>query len=274
MTCKMNRWHRYIAATTLALCVGTVSIPPPALAETMASGLGQHPTPDAGSPQSVGLMRELARFRSRVALIQVALNQDQQSGSATVLPAGAMAGAEMGMGAAGAPPAIVSKDMPKSAGCCAGMMGKMGGAAPASTTMPSGLPGFPGASHLYHVGATGFFLDSPDTIQLTLDQQAALNAIREQSIGNQASAQRQIDQAEQELWMLTSSDQPDTPALEKKIREIENLKGEQRIAFIRSVGEAARVLSDDQRGALLGTARSMGGTAPDTKPTTSDMGDM
>ncbi len=74
--------------------------------------------------------------------------------------------------------------------------------------------------------------------------------------------------------MFMSSDQPDTPALEKKIREIENLKGEQRIAFIRSVGEAARVLSDDQRGALLGTARSMGGTAPDTKPTTSDMGDM
>ena len=74
--------------------------------------------------------------------------------------------------------------------------------------------------------------------------------------------------------MLTSSDQSDTPALEKKIREIENLKGEQRIAFIRSVGEAAQILTDDQRGALLGTGRTMGGTAPDTKPTTSDMGDM
>ena len=38
------------------------------------------------------------------------------------------------------------------------------------------------------------------------------------------------------------------------MREIENLQGEQRIAFIRAVGEAARMLTDDQRAALLGTA--------------------
>ena len=204
----------------------------------------------------------------------VVLNQDPQSGSATIQPAGGAADAEMGIGTAGAPPATVSKDMPKSAGCCSGMMGKMGGAAPTSTPMPSGLPGFPGAAHLYHMGATGFFLDSPDTIKLTLDQQAALNAIREQSIGNHASAQRQIDQAEQELWILTSSDQPDTPALEKKIHEIEHLNGEQRIAFIRSVGEAARILTEDQRAALLGTVGSMGGNRPDTKPKASGMEDM
>ena len=276
MTCKLSRSRRYIAATTLTLWVAGVSIPAPALAETMAPAVTHHPTPEKGAPQNVGLMRELAHFRSRVALIQVALNQDQQSRSATVQAVGGMAGAETGIGAASAAPAIVSKEMPKSAGCCAGMMGKMGGAAPApaSTTMPSGLPGFPGASHLYHVGATGFFLDSPDMITLSVKQQAALNAIKEQSVAKQASAQRLIDQAEQELWMLTSSDQPDTPALEKKIREIENLKGEQRIAFIRSVGEAAQILTDDQRGALLGTGRTMGGTAPDIQPTTSDMGDM
>ena len=202
----------------------------------------------------------------------VVLNKDPQSGSATIQPAGGMAEAEMRIGAAGAPPATVSKVMPKSAGCCAGMMGKMGRAT--STTMPSTLPGFPGASHLYHVGATGFFLDSPDTIKLTLDQQTALNAIREQSIGYQASAQRQIDQAEQELWILTSSAQPDTPALGEKIREIENLKGEQRIAFIRSVGEAARILTEDQRSALLGTVGSRRGNRPDTKPQASGMGDM
>jgi hypothetical protein len=39
-------------------------------------------------------------------------------------------------------------------------------------------------------------------------------------------------------------------ALERKVRDIEKLKGDQRIAFIRSVGEAARVLTDDQRAAL------------------------
>ena len=66
--------------------------------------------------------------------------------------------------------------------------------------------------------------------------------------------ERQIDQAEQELWILTSSDQPDSLAIESKMRAIEKLKSEQRIAFIRSVGEAARMLSKDQRDILLGTA--------------------
>ncbi|MBX9737491.1 MAG: hypothetical protein K2X32_11250, partial [Phycisphaerales bacterium] len=39
----------------------------------------------------------------------------------------------------------------------------MGGAgSPAAMAMPSALPGFPGASHIYHIGATGFFLDHPE----------------------------------------------------------------------------------------------------------------
>jgi Spy/CpxP family protein refolding chaperone len=135
----------------------------------------------------------------------------------------------------------------------AGMAGKMGAAGSTSTAMRSDLPGFPGASHIYHVGASGFFLDYAAAIKLTTNQQAALNGIKEKSIGDLAAAQRQIDQAEQELWMLTSSDRPDPMTLETKVREIERLKGDQRIAFIRSVGEAARVLTDDQRAALLGT---------------------
>jgi len=85
------------------------------------------------------------------------------------------------------------------------------------------------------------------------------HGIKEKSIGDLAAAQRRIDQAEQELWMLTGSDRPDSMTLETKVREIERLKGDQRIAFIRSVGEAARVLTDDQRAALLGTGRTWGG---------------
>ena len=42
------------------------------------------------------------------------------------------------------------------------------------------LPGFPGASHLYHVGATGFFLDYSAALKLTTDQQAALKRIKEE----------------------------------------------------------------------------------------------
>ena len=144
------------------------------------------------------------------------------------------------------------------------MMGQMGAAAPAPapTRMPSSLPGFPGASHLYHVGATGFFLEYSAGIKLTINQQSALNAVKETSIANQASAQRQIDQAEQELWILTSSDEPDSRTIEAKLYAIEKLKSEQRIAFIRSVGEAARMLSKEQRGILLGTVTPVTAAVP------------
>ncbi len=145
-----------------------------------------------------------------------------------------------------------------------GMPGKMDAAGSTSTTVPSDLPDVPGAPRIYHVGATGFFLDYTGMITLTADQQAALSEIKEKSIGDTGAAQRRIDQAEQELWLLTGSDQPDAVALEAKVREIEGLKGDQRIAFIRSVGEAARVLSDDQRAALLGTGAL--GAMPTTDP--------
>ena len=49
--------------------------------------------------------------------------------------------------------------------CCMGAMGKAPGAG-TTMAMPSALPGFPGASHLYHVGASGFFLDHADKIGL------------------------------------------------------------------------------------------------------------
>ncbi len=241
-----------IAATVVTLCMVAMSAPP-AFAEPMAFGPTQHSTPAMGSPQPSGLTREISQLRSRIALIEVALAQDQQGVSSALQPGGGVAGAAMGISGAANSPVMDSKAMPAPAGCCAAMMGQMGAAQPAAV-MPSALPGFPGASHLYHVGATGFFLDYSAALMLTTNQQAALNAIKEKSSGTQASAQRQVDQAEQELWVLTSSDQPDAMALETKVREIENLQGEQRIAFIRAVGEAARILTDDQRAALLGTA--------------------
>jgi Spy/CpxP family protein refolding chaperone len=120
--------------------------------------------------------------------------------------------------------------------------------------MISALPGFPGASHIYHVGATGFFLDHPEHIQLTTKQQADLNRIKEKALLEQTSSQRKIDETEQELWTLTASDKPDATKIEAKVREIEKLRGDQRLAFIRSVGEAAQVLTEEQRKALLGTA--------------------
>lgn len=247
--------RRMRGATIAALFVATTASLPAAFAQQMPPGNEQHSMPGMDSPQNVGLTQEIARLRSQIAQIQAALDQNQPGGpfEAGIQPVGMAMDDEMEMSGAANQPAMEGKGMPTAAGCCSGMMGKMGVAGSAPTTMPSDLPGFPGASHIYHVGTTGFFLDYSAAITLTTNQQAALNGIKEKSIGDLAAAQRQIDQAEQELWMLTSSDQPDSMKLETKVRDIERLKGNQRIAFIRSVGEAARVLTEDQRAALLGT---------------------
>lgn len=122
--------------------------------------------------------------------------------------------------------------------------------------MQSALPGFPGASHLYHIGATGFFLDHPQHITLTTAQHTKLNQIKEKAILSQATADRKIDEAEQQLWELTATPEPDAKKIETKIREIERLRGDQRMSFIRSVGEAAQALTHEQHQQLTGAAEN------------------
>lgn len=133
--------------------------------------------------------------------------------------------------------------------CC--MMGMAPGAG-SSMTMPSALPGLPGASHLYHVGSTGFFLDYADKIGLSVEQKTALNAIKQRTLTEQSASGRRVAEAEQALWALTADEQPDMAAIDGKVREIEKLKSDQRLAFIRSVGEAAKLLTADQRMMVLG----------------------
>jgi hypothetical protein len=135
-------------------------------------------------------------------------------------------------------------------------MEMMGGKGMAGMQTPSALPGFPGASHIYHIGSTGFFLDHSAHIKLTTEQQTALNQAKEKGLLEQSSFKRKIDDAEQDLWTLTSSDKPDATKIDAKVREIEKLRGDQRLVFIRAVGEAAKVLTDDQRKTLLGTGAS------------------
>ena len=130
------------------------------------------------------------------------------------------------------------------------MMGQMKGMS--QMQMPSALPGFAGASHIYHIGATSFFLNHSQHITLTQEQQVKLNQIKEKVLLGQATFDRWISQAEQELWVLTSSDAPDATNIEAKIREIEKLRSDKRIAYIRAVGEAAGVLTDEQRQTLVG----------------------
>jgi hypothetical protein len=135
-----------------------------------------------------------------------------------------------------------------------GRMGQGGMPSMGVMQMPSALPGFPGASHIYHIGAASFFLDHPDHIKLTTKQQATLNSLKEKALLEKSTSQRKIDEAEQELWTLTASDQPDATKIDAKVRDIEKLRGDQRLAFIRAVGQAAKTLTDEQRQALLGTS--------------------
>ena len=143
-----------------------------------------------------------------------------------------------------------------------GSMGSMGGMKGKTMKMKAALPGFPGASHIYHIGASDFFLDHPQHITLSTEQETKLVKLKQKALTAKASAQRRIEEAEQQLWELTGSDQPDAAKMDAKVREVEKLRGDQRMAFIQSVGEAAQVLTDDQRKILVGQAT----TAP--PPTT------
>ena len=249
-------------ATIAAILVVLIAPLPAVFAQVTPPGARQHSLLNMESAQHASLVQEVAKLKSRLAQIQTALDENRQGGAQVGMQPVGVVTADKGMSGAPSTPPLDNKNMPAPAGCCAGMMEKMGAAG--STAMSPDLPGFPGASTIYHLGATGFFLDYSAALKLTADQQAALNGIKEKSIGDVAAGQRTIDQAEQELWTLTGSDRPDSMTVVTTVREIEKLKGDQRIAFIHSVGEAARVLTDDQRAALLGTAAS--GTAPMAVP--------
>ena len=146
--------------------------------------------------------------------------------------------------------------------CCMGGMGGMSGDKGAAQPVggvagmsgpSSAMPAQPGASHLYHIGSTGFFLNHPQHITLSQDQRMTLNRLKEKAMLERASVQRRIDQGEQELYTLTGADQPDSSTIQAKVSEIEKLRGDQRMSFIRAIGEATNVLTHDQHLALMGT---------------------
>lgn len=117
----------------------------------------------------------------------------------------------------------------------------------------STMPGQPGASHLYHIGSTGFFLNHAKHITLTAEQKLTLNRLKERAFLDRTTAQRRMGQAEQDLYILTGADQPDPAKIQTKVAEIEKLRTDQRMTFIRAVSEAVNVLTHDQHQALLGT---------------------
>ena len=124
---------------------------------------------------------------------------------------------------------------------------------PVSVAKSATVSGVPGASHLYHVGANGFFLDQQKIITLTVEQQAALNRIKSKAHLNKSIASRKLQDGESDLWKITAGDHPKTDAIELKVRDIENVRSVQRLSFIRSVGEATQILTPQQRALILGT---------------------
>ncbi len=215
-------------------------------------------------PGSGDLADELGELRAKIARVEAALEVEHRAAAASsgqqAAPGGKMRSPGMrnmrgaptgppkaGSGAAGMGPGKMGK-----AGMA--MMGKprMGPMGAAAAAMVSALPGIPGASHIYHVGSTGFFLDHPEHITLTTEQRLTLNRLKEKALLEQATAQRKIDELEQQLWVLTGSDQPDAAGIRAKLAEIEKLRADQRFAYIRAVGEAAGVLTGPQRQRLLG----------------------
>ena len=171
----------------------------------------------------------------------------------------------------GAMPTIAMED-PMAPPSNADMMGRMRGSMPERSGMKkmasaANLPGFPGASRLYHIGATGFFLDHPMHIALTTAQKSALNGIKQKTLLERTRFDRLIDGAEQSLWTMTAADMPDATRIDAQVRAIEKLRGDQRMAFIRGVGAAGKMLTTDQQGALLGTIPPMPGpTQPAAEP--------
>ena len=224
------------------------------------SGMGGGASPPGGEMGMMGMMDRMMGMMDKM--------MGGMSGGAPAPGGGGGMGMDMmkmgAMGNGGSMPAtppsasmsgmgMMDMDKMEMAGMM-GMMSGMGGKGGASMAMPSALPGFPGASHLYHLGATGFFLDHRQHIALSTEQQMMLNQIKEQAALDKASANRSVQEAEQDLWTLTAADQPDNAQIEAKVAEIEKLKGDARLRFISAVGDAAKILNDEQRKSLTGFA--------------------
>lgn len=118
------------------------------------------------------------------------------------------------------------------------------------------LPAFPGSAHLYHLGSRDFFLDDPGALSLSDEQQGRLRVLKETSFLDRAETRRKIEEAERHLWTLTAADAPDQGKIEAHVREIERLRADDRLAFIRAVGEGARLLTAAQRAILAGEPRA------------------
>lgn len=205
--------------------------------------------------QSQSLEERLNTLQEQVAILESALKRGHKSAPASASAGsggmnmggmsmegmGGMKAGGMGMGG-----------MNMGGKMMEGMAGMGGMTMKPSASMTSAQPGQPGTSHLLHVGSTGFFLDHPEHIELSREQQSRLNRIREAWQLKNADMQRGVDQAEQEVWTATAG--ADSAKIEAAVQKAEKLRSAQRLAFVRAVMDASTVLTQEQKDVLLGVA--------------------
>ncbi|MGE3537329.1 MAG: hypothetical protein AB7N91_07815 [Candidatus Tectimicrobiota bacterium] len=227
-----------LGVSVLLLLGGTA-----AFAQAQASApSAQHTITDAAD-QNKPLAEQIAALRAQVARLQAAVAQTGPGKKATSPSGMKMSPASnTGLGEMASGGNAAMSAMPPAVDGVATISG------PASAT-----PGQVGASHLYHIGSNGFFLNHARHLTFTPDQILTLNQLKEKAMLDHASAQRRIDQSEQELYTFTGTDQPDDASIQAKIVDIAQRRAAQRMHFIRAVAEANNVLTPAQRQALLGT---------------------
>lgn len=257
----MNRRTVRIPLHVLVGCA-VIALASTALAQQDADSAHAKHSEHASSPvqESSDVLTEIAALRAQVAQLQAML----QRGHGKQAPGdmSEMGGTDQMMSGMGDKMSVRSgmggdgmKGM--SGGGMQGMMGK--GPAPMAASSDSGglmvrsdLPGFPGASHIYHIGATGFFLDHPEHIDLSTEQSTRLNEIKTAVMLEQAGMDRGIEAQEEVIWSLTGAPAPNIGRIEEELLTVGRLRAEKRLAFIRAVGEAAQLLTQEQREQLVG----------------------
>ncbi len=158
------------------------------------------------------------------------------------------AGEEKSMGGKGCCGMSMGKPMAKPGAMADDKMGSMPGGAmaskPTSQMSDSEMTETPA---LLHLGAKDFFLDQAQHIGLTPEQKVSLEKVKSASVGDRAATQKQVDVAQQELWQLTSADQPNTPEIDVKVREIAKMQADEQLTFIHAVSTASGLLTPEQR---------------------------
>jgi hypothetical protein len=147
----------------------------------------------------------------------------------------------------------MAKDMAKmGAGGASQSRGATAAESATNLIAASSEPGLPGVSHALHVGATGFFLDHAEHLQLTAPQAKQLAKIQQASALAKSTFDRRLAEAEQQLWSLTGAETPSLDAIRRQTKTIADLGAEKRMAFIQSVVKAVEVLTPSQHKLLLG----------------------